>query len=84
MFSIGLMIVSIVFPVVVVVVLLKYYKKLNTENIKIRIGSLYENLRIERRAALMFNALFVTRRLIYASLIVLMKETPGLQTMILF
>ena len=66
------------FPFVIVAVLLKFYPRLKEDDIKVRIGSLYENIRIQTRTALMFNSVFVTRRLIYASVIVLMKETPGL------
>ena len=83
-FSIGLLIASVIFPFLIITLLLKCFDKLDSETVSARIGSLYEGLRIKSKWALMYNSFFIGRRLIFAFIIVLLKEYQALQVIFFF
>ena len=47
---------------------------LKSSNYKERIGSLYEGLNVDNRSALLFNAIFVLRRLLFALTAVFVED----------
>ena len=47
-------------------------------------GALYEGLRYRRKWALLYQAVFIARRFVFACIIVILKEYPSLQIMVFF
>lgn len=48
-----------------------------------KIGSFYEEIKTESKGALMFNVIFMLRRLIFAISCILIKERPSFQIQLL-
>ena len=84
MMAISMMLVAFSYPVLIYILLHKFYKRLEEESIKIRISSLYEGLNIKNRLSLFYYVIFTMRRLIYAMAAVLMTGHPLFQIMTLF
>lgn len=72
------MINSVAFPFIIVLIVTKLYHRLEEEDIKDRIGELYEGLRVKSKWALMYQSTFIGRRLIFAVIIVSLKKNPSL------
>ncbi len=83
-FSIALLVASVIFPFLIIGLLLFLFNRLDKESISERIGSLYEGLRFNNKLAILYNSVFVGRRLIFAIIIVLLKEYQALQVIFFF
>ena len=57
---------------------MKNFSSLSSPLISNRFGSLYSELDITRKSALIFNVIFVVRRLVFAATAVCMSEAPYL------
>ena len=79
MFSIALLVASIIFPLLIAVLICKFYKRLSDPAVSDKISSLYEGLKTHSKAALAYNSVFVVRRFLFALTIVLLYEHPGAQ-----
>jgi hypothetical protein len=53
-FAIPLLIMTVLFPIIILILLWKLYSRLDDKKVIDRIGSLYEGLRIKSRWALMY------------------------------
>ncbi|TNV84750.1 hypothetical protein FGO68_gene5840 [Halteria grandinella] len=84
LFSILLLAISVTSPLVIVILLLCLQRRLNNPTIFRRMGSLYEGLRTRLKLALIFNAIFVIRRLAFACIIVFLQKYPTLQIIAFF
>lgn len=80
----GLLIASVIFPFFIIALLFMCFDKLSSELVSARIGSLYEGLRYKNRWALLYNSFFIGRRLIFALIIVMLKDHQALQVIFFF
>ena len=74
---------SIGFPIIIGVFLLAFKAKLPSPNFKAKFESFYENIDISRKTALLYNVLFILRRLINAAVVIFLMDYPGIQVQIL-
>lgn len=63
--TIILLCISFLFPFFVLALLLIFRKRMEEPHIEKRIGSLYENIDPERKAAILFSFFFLMRRLVF-------------------
>jgi hypothetical protein len=66
-------------PVLVVVIVFLKKSELHDPMLENRIGSLYENVKIEKKSALLVNGIFLFRRLLFTGAIVFLHDHPYLQ-----
>jgi hypothetical protein len=82
-FSIGLLAVLTILPFLSLILLITKKSKLNEQSMKDKIGALYEEIDTSRKASLIYNVLFMTRRFIYAFSLVVMRGQPYWQLVLL-
>jgi len=70
------------FPVGVWTFLWRKMSSLEEENMKKLFGSTYEELRTNSRAALLFNVVYMVRRLFFAAVTVYLNEWPSIQVIL--
>lgn len=62
----------------IAIILIKRFKILKSEKSSQVFGSLYEEIDITRKSAVMFNVVFVSRRLLFAIIVVTLRGAPYL------
>ena len=75
-FSAGLLFLTVLFPFFIFFFMQKMQPRLNEEVYVIRVGSLYEGLKVSSLMPLMYNVLFIGRRLIFGVIVVFLKDYP--------
>jgi hypothetical protein len=70
--------VLLIFPLFITVLLIIKKNKLQDPNFKQRVGSLYNEIRVDSTSALMFQTIFVLRRLHFAFIAIVLKDYPFL------
>ena len=63
-----------VFPVIAHRCLVKHKNNLGKDEVKVKYGSLYQNVRADNGESLRFTLYFCMRRLVFAGIIVLLKD----------
>ena len=61
--------------IILITIFLRNWKGLDTDEVKVRIGMLYDGLRAESKTALMHTPIFLSRRMLFAVSIVFIKVT---------
>lgn len=74
---------ALIFPILITALLLRYFPRLQDPVVSDRIGSLYSGLNERSKGALAYNVLFVSRRLIFAFIIVRLFYYPCQQVQVM-
>lgn len=76
--------VTVAFPFFIIPLLYCLQKKLETPSVEERISELYEGVRTESKAALLYSSTFIIRRLAFASILVNLSGYPAFQIIAFF
>ena len=55
------------------------FSSLNTQEAKLRFGTLYQGLRTTSKPALLYHVIYMLRRLLFTAVAVLLEDSPTLQ-----
>lgn len=68
-------------PLIMIVFLMRNFKKIEDTELKLRYGSFYEGLKTNRLIHLMCNFFFMMRRLLLILIAVMLSDHPAFQVM---
>lgn len=75
-FSICLLFLTVIFPFFILFFMYKMQPRLADEEYVVRVGSMYEGLKVSSLMALMYNVFFIGRRLVFGILVVFLRDYP--------
>ena len=78
-----LLIFSIAYPLYIWIFLFVKFPNLKQNELQLKFGSIYQGIDLTRRSPLLYNVLFVLRRLIFAIACVIFKGNPFFQIQVL-
>ena len=67
-----LLLVSLAFPIFTAIILMRKYDSLSSEDMQVKIGSLYSDIRLESKLALFYHVIFMVRRLLLSFMAIFM------------
>lgn len=78
MFSILIVSVLALYPVIFWILMRKFKKRLEEEKVRIKIGTLYEGIKLNKTLALYYNLFFILRRMLFAVACIFLMNYPFL------
>ncbi|CDW79537.1 cadg domain containing protein [Stylonychia lemnae] len=86
LFAIALLSATFIFPLLVLIVLFVLQSKLTQPACLQKIGSLYDGLKVDQRAALLYNVFFLSRRFLFAITLVIFngRDNATFQIQVMF